>query len=223
MKKVEEAIGYTFKQKGLLEEALTHAGCNKPYNNQRLEFLGDSVLGFMVAGLLFKLFPKEKEGNLHKRLAALVCGESLVTFAERKGLIGHLRMNENEAAAGGQANPTNVEDMVEALFGAVYLDGGIEAVEATFQPYWEKLAGALTTPPRDPKTSLQEWAQARGLSLPKYTLAATEGPAHAPVFTIEVSIEGGVVFSATASTKRLAEREAARLLLAHVEQERNHA
>lgn len=217
MKELEIALGYTFKQKGLLEEALTHPSCNRPYNNQRLEFLGDSVLGFLVAGLLFRLFPKEKEGNLHKRLAALVCGESLVKFAEAKGLIGHLKMNESETRAGGQNNPANIEDMVEALFGAVYLDGGMDAVEAAFKPYWESLAGALTAPPRDPKTSLQEWAQARGLALPQYTVASSEGPAHAPVFTIEVAIEDGAVFSATASTKRAAEREAARLLLAHVE------
>ncbi|MBM3618336.1 MAG: ribonuclease III [Alphaproteobacteria bacterium] len=215
--KLETALGYSFKRKGLLEEALTHPSCAKPYSNQRLEFLGDSVLGMLVANALFRLFPKDKEGDLHKRLSAVICGESLVRYAREKGLVGHLHLSESEKQAGGQENPTNVEDLVEALIGAVYLDGGMEAVEATFLADFEALAKGATTPPRDPKTALQEWVQARGQALPKYTVIASEGPAHAPVFTIEVATEDGTVFSATAGTKRLAEREAARLLLAHKE------
>lgn len=217
MSSLEEKIGYRFRQRGLLEEALTHPSCAKPYSNQRLEFLGDTVLGVMVGKLIYRLFPTEKEGDLAKRHAALVCGESLVRYALELNLAEHLHMTDGEAATGGRDNPTNIEDMVEALFGAVYLDGGIEAVEQTFLPYWELQAGKEIAPPKDPKTALQEWAQARGKPLPSYTVAAAEGPPHAPVFTIEVSIEDGTVFSATAGTKRLAEREAARLLLEHLE------
>lgn len=215
---IERKIGYSFRQRGLLEEALTHPSCARAYSNQRLEFLGDTVLGLMVAQLIFRLFPGEKEGDLAKRHAALVCGESLVLYAQANDLAAHLLLADGEAAAGGRDNPTNIEDMVEALFGAVYLDGGMEAVEQVFLPYWEQQAGMVKAPPKDPKTALQEWAQARGKPLPVYSVAASAGPAHAPVFTIEVAIEDGTVFSATAGTKRLAEREAARLLLEHLEQ-----
>lgn len=216
---IEQKIGYHFRQRGLLEEALTHPSCAKAYSNQRLEFLGDTVLGLMVAQLIFRLFPQEKEGDLAKRHAALVCGESLVRYAEATGVAEHLQMSDGEDSSGGRNNPTNVEDMVEALFGAVYLDGGMVAVEQAFLPYWEGQAGMVKAPPKDPKTALQEWAQARGKPLPYYRVAAAEGPSHAPVFTIEVTIEDGTVFSATAGTKRLAEREAARLLLEHLEQD----
>lgn len=219
LSEIENRIGYRFRSKGLLEEAMSHPSLNRPYNNQRLEFLGDTVLGLMVGGLLFRLFPQEKEGDLAKRHAGLVCGEFLVRFAREKQLVGYLRMSEGEAQTGGQENPTNIEDMVEALFGAVYLDAGLAAVESTFLSYWEAAAGIVKAPPKDPKTALQEWAQGRGLSLPSYTVAATEGPAHAPVFTVEVRVEDGTVFSATAGTKRLAEREAARLLLEHLEEQ----
>jgi ribonuclease III len=217
MSGIEDKIGYRFRQKGLLEEALTHPSLARAYSNQRLEFLGDTVLGVMVAKLLYRLFPAEKEGDLAKRHAGLVCGESLVRYARSLHLAEHLLLADGEAVAGGRENPTNIEDMVEALFGAVYLDGGIEAVEATFLPYWEQQAGQVKAPPKDPKTALQEWAQARGKALPTYTVSASDGPAHAPVFTIDVAIEDGTVFSATAGTKRLAEREAARLLLEHLE------
>lgn len=217
MSSLEAKIGYVFRQRGLLEEALTHPSCARPYSNQRLEFLGDTVLGVMVAKLIYRLFPQEKEGELARRHAGLVCGESLVCYARELQLAEHLQMADGEATAGGRDNPTNIEDLVEALFGAVYLDGGIEAVEQAFLPYWEQKAGKVKEPPKDPKTALQEWAQARGKPLPNYVVAAAEGPSHAPVFTIEVSIEDGTIFSATAGTKRLAEREAARLLLEHLE------
>lgn len=213
---VENKLGYMFRSKGLLEEAVTHPSCMKPYNNQRLEFLGDTVLGLMVADILFRLFPAEKEGDLAKRHAALVCGESLVRFVQEKDLAQYLQLSPNEQQSGGQENVGNLEDMCEALMAAVYLDGGMEAVEETFGAYWEMQARTVKAPPKDPKTALQEWAQARGLPLPVYTVAASEGPAHAPLFTVNVAIQDGVLCSATASTKRAAEREAARLLLEHV-------
>lgn len=214
---LEQKIGYHFRQRGLLEEAVTHPSCAKAYSNQRLEFLGDTVLGLMVAQLIFRLFPQEKEGDLAKRHAALVCGEWLVGYAHALDLSRYLLLSDGEAGAGGRENPANIEDMVEALFGAVYLDGGMTAVEQAFLPYWEQQAGLVKAPPKDPKTALQEWAQARGQALPVYRVSASEGPAHAPVFTIEVAIEDGTLFSATAGTKRLAEREAARLLLEHLQ------
>lgn len=218
---IEEVLGYRFRQKGLLEEALTHPSCAKGYNNQRLEFLGDTVLGLMAAKLLFRQFPNEKEGDLAKRHAALVCGEALVAYVREKNLAQFLIMSDGEAASGGGENPANLEDMSEALFGAVYLDGGQEAVEQVFLPHWQMLAQTVKEPPRDPKTTLQEWVQARGMGLPVYSLKASEGPAHAPTFTMEVTLEDGTVFSATATTKRMAEREAARLVLEHLEEKKH--
>lgn len=217
MSSLEDKIGYRFRQRGLLEEALTHPSCPKPYSNQRLEFLGDTVLGVMVAKLLYRLFPNEKEGDLAKRHSGLVCGESLVRYARSLNLAEHMQLADGEDSAGGRENPTNIEDLVEALFGAVFLDGGLDAVENTFLPYWEQQANDVKEPPKDPKTALQEWAQARDKPLPAYTVASVDGPPHAPVFTIEVAVEDGTIFSATAGTKRLAEREAARLLLEHLE------
>ena len=213
--KIEQNIGYNFRQKGLLEEALTHPSCAKAYSNQRLEFLGDTVLGLLVAKIIFRLFPNEKEGDLARRHAALVCGESLVHYAREIGLGEALILAEGEASSGGRENPTNLEDAVEALMGAVFMDGGMEAVDECFESYFEVRAGSVKTPPKDPKTALQEWAQALGKPLPEYQLAATDGPSHAPVFTIEVKV-GDTVISATANTKRAAEREAARLMLEQV-------
>lgn len=215
---VERVLGYRFRSSGLLEEAITHPSLNSPYNNQRLEFLGDKALGIMVAELLFKLFPAEKEGAIAKRHAALVCRDFLAEFARAKGLGAYLQMSYGEENIGGRENPANLEDMVEALFGAVYLDGGIDAVEQVFQDYWKERAGLVKAPPKDPKTTLQEYAQARGLPLPHYELVETEGPVHAPLFTVAVHVEGQACV-ATATTKRAAEREAARLMLEHLQQE----
>lgn len=215
-KDVEQILGYEFRQKGLLEEALTHPSCAKSYSNQRLEFLGDTVLGIMVAEIIYRRFPKEKEGDLAKRHAALVRGETLATFVRDKGLNAHLIMAPGEVSSGGRENNANLEDLAEALFGAVYLDGGLEAVKASFEAHWDALAAGVKEPPKDAKTALQEWAQARGLPLPAYKLAGSDGPAHAPLFTMEVQLQDGTVFSATAATKRVAEREAARLMMEHV-------
>lgn len=214
---VEQILGYSFRQKGLLEEALTHPSCAKTYSNQRLEFLGDTVLGLMVAEILYRRFPKEKEGDLAKRHAALVRGETLSQWVVAKGLNQYLLLAAGEATSGGRDNPTNLEDLAEALFGAVYLDGGPDAVKATFEAHWDTLAQHEKAPPKDAKTTLQEWTQARGLPLPVYKLVGTDGPAHAPLFTIEVRLPDGTTCAATAATKRVAEREAARMMLEHIE------
>lgn len=215
---VEQVLGYRFRSQGLLEEALTHPSLNVPYNNQRLEFLGDKALGIMVAELLFRLFPAEKEGAIAKRHAALVCREFLADYARAKGLAAFVKMSMGEENIGGRENPANLEDVVEALFGAIYLDGGMDAVNQVFLSYWQEQAGQVKAPPKDPKTTLQEYAQARGLPLPRYELVETEGPVHAPLFTVAVHVEGQACV-ATATTKRAAEREAARLMLEHLQQE----
>lgn len=211
------AIGYTFKDKALLSHALTHPSLAGRENNQRLEFLGDAVLGAIVAKLLYFLYPNENEGSLARRKAALVNGATLAKIAEESGLGSAMHMAASEAGAGGRSNPSNLEDACEALIGALFLDGGLEAAEAFIRPRFEPLARQSFEAPKDAKTSLQEWAQARGLPVPSYTLVSSEGVAHAPVFTIRAEVEGGLSATAKAKSKRAAEQEAARQLLAQVE------
>ncbi len=214
---IEQIIGHDFKNARLLEEALTHPSRaevrgNLPFNYQRLEFLGDAVLGLVVAELLFTLYPDENEGSLAKRHAALVRSESLADVARRLGLGPHIRMN-----AGGQESgrdlSSNLEDVCEALIGALYLDGGFDAARRFVRAHWEPLARAVSAPPKDAKTTLQEWAQGRGVSLPEYRVLNTSGPAHAPEFTVAVCVEGVEPTEAKALSKRQAEQLAAKALL----------
>ncbi len=208
---LEERIGYRFRDGKLLTLALTHPSVVKSPSNQRLEFLGDAVLGAIVARLLYDLYPNEQEGELARRLAGLVRRETLAQVARGIQLGEALHMGASEK--GGRDNPSNLEDALEALIGAMLLDGGMEAVEAFIVPRWKELAGRIEAPPKDAKTALQEWAQARGLPIPNYRIAATGGVAHAPRFTIEVTVEGHPPAQAEAASKRAAEQEAARLLL----------
>lgn len=209
MNPLEERIGHRFADASLLKQALTHPSLAKGYNNQRLEFLGDAALGAAVARLLYEAYPKENEGELARRQAALVCGPTLARVAEALGLGEAMHMAASEAAGGGRANPTNLEDACEALIGALFLDGGYEAAERFVRAQWASLAKTLAAPPKDAKTALQEWSQGRGLPVPAYRVTESSGPAHAPVFTVEVSLPGYAPVFATASTKRAAEQAAA--------------
>lgn len=208
-----DSLGYVFKDEGLLQLALTHPSTGKAQNNQRLEFLGDAVLGMIVARLLYTLYPSEPEGELARRHAGLVRGETLVKVAREIDLGQALHMASSETKSGGRDNPSNLEDALEALIGALYLDGGVEAAEQFILPRWTMLADSDQPPPKDAKTTLQEWAQARGLPVPTYTLKSSTGPAHAPQFTIKVTVEGYPATHATAASKRAAEQQAAALLL----------
>lgn len=216
MHALEKTLGYQFKNSALLTLALTHPSLGKGENNQRLEFLGDAVLGLAVAKILYELFPAEQEGELARRLAALVRGETLAQVARDISLGEHLAMTESESQAGGRSNPTNLEDAMEALLGALYLDGGLPAAEQFILPRWSALAKSVAIAPKDAKTALQEWAQAKGLAVPTYTLKATTGLAHAPEFTIEVTVQGYSSVEAKAASKRAAEQLAAGLLLKQV-------
>lgn len=215
----ENAEWHDFRESELMKLALTHPSCAKvkdgaPYNNQRLEFLGDAVLGMVVAEMLYQMYPQEQEGELARRLAALVCGSVLVTVAQQIGLGEALILSESEAQHDGRTNPSNLEDACEALIGALYLDGGMDAARQFIYQHWNELARSVTHAPKDPKTALQEWAQARGLPLPLYTVIHEEGPAHAPQFTVRVSVKANGEAEAIASAKRHAERDAAEKLLA---------
>jgi ribonuclease-3 len=210
-------IGYTFHNPALLDLALTHPSANKTQNNQRLEFLGDSILGAVIAKLLYDLFPGEPEGELARRLAGLVRGETLAGLARELGLGEALNIAASEAKLGGRDNPSNLEDAMEALIGAIYLDGGMSAAEQFILPRWKLLAEKNVAPPKDAKTALQEWAQARGLPVPAYTVKSSTGPAHAPQFTMEVAVQGYEPAEATAASKRAAEQLAAEALLKQVD------
>jgi ribonuclease-3 len=208
-----QALGYTFQNQKLQEQAFTHPSLRKQQSNQRLEFLGDAVLGLIVAEMLYQRYPEEQEGDLARRHAALVCGESLVKIAEQVGLGESLRMAESEVQSGGRTTASNLEDVCEALIGAIYLDGGIEAARAWVVSHWAAHMESLQVPPKDSKTGLQEWAQGRGLGLPVYTVMQSTGPAHAPEFTIRVEVAGVGYREASAGNKRAAEQAAAKALL----------
>ena len=225
-------IGYEFARRELFEEALTHPSALVPKRRrrrcrtsvkrsyERLEFLGDRVLGLVVADHLWRRFAGEPEGDLTRRHTHLVRRQALVRVAEAIGLGRYLVLSRAEAAAGAAGNPGILADACEALIAAIYLDGGFEAASAFVQRFWEPLIEEMEEPPRDPKTALQEWAQARGLALPAYELMATSGPDHAPLFTVMASVASGDRASATASSKRIAEAKAAALLLDRLTAER---
>ncbi|MEM7043343.1 MAG: ribonuclease III [Pseudomonadota bacterium] len=216
--RIETWVGHRFADQHLLVEALTHPsatrrGKNAQRNNQRLEFLGDRVLGLIVAHLLIARFPHEDEGPLSRRHAALVRKETLADIAGDFGLGDLLTFARSEEAGNGRINPSILADALEALIGALYLDGGLEPAERFVSACWEAHIRAMGQPPRDAKTALQEWAQGRGLSLPAYTLLDTSGPAHAPRFEVQVALADYPPATASASSKRQAEQAAAKALL----------
>jgi len=223
---LEELFGHHFERPELLAEALTHrsaahanrggikrGGAHKGQgSNERLEFVGDRVLGLVMAEWLLERFPGEQEGALGPRLAELVSRQTLVRIAETIGLSARLAVADNEAKAGVKLLATVLADAMEAVIGAIYLDAGLEAARRFVRGAWGELIERQIKPPKDPKTGLQEWGLARGLGLPVYRVEKNIGPSHAPRFTISVKL-GGAVAEAEASSKQEAEREAARLLL----------
>jgi len=211
-------LGHRFARPPLLERAVTHPSAAPrrgagSHGYERLEFLGDRVLGLVVTDLLLARFPDESEGALGRRLADLVRRETVAEVAGQLDLGRFLRLAKGEQAAGERDNPAILADACEAVFGALYLDGGLEAARAVIEPHWAPLIEAASQPPQDPKTALQEWAQGRGLALPDYREVARAGPAHGPTFTVEVSVVGQAPARGEGRSKRLAEQAAARRLL----------
>jgi len=220
-------LGHNFSQPAFLAEALTHpralpAGrkgrqrarrAAAPHNYERLEFLGDRVLGLVVADLLWHRFEAEPEGPLTRRYAQLVRRETLAVVAIEIGLDRMIQLSPAEAASGAARSPTILADVLEAVIAAIYLDGGFDAAFAFVERWWGPRLADMERPPRDPKTLLQEWAQGRGLPLPEYRLLGTSGPDHALQFTIAVRVAGHDEASATASSKRTAGTAAAAVLL----------
>lgn len=214
-------LGYRFAAPALLDEALTHPSLlsnHRPKTFERLEFLGDRVLGVVLAEMLWHAFPDEAEGALAKRFAVLAQRETLAEVAEAMDLGRFLKLSLSEEQGGGRDNPAILADALEAVFGALYLDGGLEAARGPIETAWAPLLSADLQPPQDPKTALQEWAQARGLALPRYREVGREGPPHEPVFTIEVRVGGRDPTSGVGRSKRTAERAAALAMLQELEQ-----
>jgi ribonuclease III len=210
---LEQRLNYKFTSKALLDNALTHASVQGQEQNERLEFLGDRVLGLVIAALLYKTFPDEAEGDLAKRHTGLVQQRALAEIAAGLDLSAHIILSGGERNAGGAQKDAILADAVEALIGAAFLDGGYAAAEKMVTTLWSPHLHRQTAPPEDPKTKLQEWAQQQGLPLPVYELAAQAGPDHAPIFTVVVSVEGQGKAQAEAASKRAAEKLAARVLL----------
>ncbi|RDD63747.1 ribonuclease III [Ferruginivarius sediminum] len=216
--RLAERIGYVFSDPARLRRALTHssaAGVRKSEaaSYERLEFLGDRVLGLIVADMLIDAFPDEPEGALARRHAVLVSRETLAEVARGLGLGEFVLVSKGEAEGGGRENPAMLADVCEAVIGALYRDGGLAAADAFVRPRWKPLLAQDRKPPQDAKTALQEWAQGRGLPLPSYREVSREGPPHDPRFTVAAEVQGAEPATGEGRSKRLAEQEAARRLL----------
>lgn len=216
---LETRLGYTFTNAVLLEQALTHVsaigrGKTRIESYQRLEFLGDRVLGLAICEMLYTAFPREAEGELSRRLADLVRKESCAEVAGEWDAGAFVRLGEGEASSGGATKTAILGDICEAIIGAIFIDGGYDAVRAVIETGWRERMNRPRRPLRDPKTTLQEWAQARGLATPVYQEIERAGPAHSPQFTIAVEVEGFAAALAKGSSKRAGEQAAARTFLA---------
>lgn len=216
---LQDRIGHIFQDPALLKTALTHSSVGAQYNYERLEFLGDRVLGLVIAELLYQRFPQEKEGDLARRLAALVQGSFLAQIALELELGLYIELSEGEAHAGGAENENILADVFESIIGALYLDGGFEKCQALIHELWAGRLDVMKEPPTHPKTRLQEWAQSKGLPLPTYEITGQSGPDHAPVFDVQVSLEGFAPVTASGKSRQLAEKEAARAFMAARQQE----
>ncbi|MDB5392521.1 MAG: rnc [Rhodospirillales bacterium] len=214
---LEQALGHRFRDPDLLIQATTHAGAGHgragAIDNERLEFLGDRVLGLVIAELLVERFSEATEGGLGPRLTALVRREALAEVAGEVGLGSYLVLSSADAAAGARNHPKLLADACEAVIAALYLDGGLEVARSFIAKGWARQIGALSTMPVEPKTALQEWAQGRGLPLPVYTVTHSSGKAHDPVFEVQVNVQGLEPIVAKGSSKRIAEKAAALALL----------
>jgi ribonuclease-3 len=215
---LERRIGHTFLDRDLLERALTHAsvgdGTRDVRHNERLEFLGDRVLNLCAAERLMALDPDSREGELSRRLAALVNYHACARAAERAGLPAALRLSASASKVGARKSDAVLGDACEALMAALYLDGGMDTARAFFETFWaEEFAHVDAPRAKDPKTQLQEWAQGLGLPLPAYEVVERTGPPHAPVFTVQVRVQGYEPEDGKGGSRQAAEKSAAQQML----------
>ncbi|WP_305985269.1 ribonuclease III [Roseibium sp. MMSF_3544] len=215
---LKAALHYEFKDLELLRTALTHASALSPSETvagsyQRLEFLGDRVLGLVIASMLHAHFPKADEGELARRFNHMVKRETCAEIAQELGVGDAMRIGLAEAQTGGRKKSALLADICEAVIAAIYLDGGFEAAESFVKRLWEPRMLSWTGPLRDAKTTLQEWAQSKSLPTPRYEVSAREGPDHAPNFTVSVIVQGLTPGAGQGGSKRIAEQNAAEAVL----------
>jgi len=206
-KRVMEALGYSFRDEALLRRALTHPSMGKE-DNQRLEFLGDAVLQYLMSDRLYRKHPEDREGALTHMRALLVCEAALSSIAKRLGIGEALVMDRGEELTGGRTKPSVLCDAMEAVLAAVYLDGGMEAARAVVERCWPE-EGEVSRPMQDSKGQLQEILQKNGGTTPEYRITGTSGPPHAPEFEARVYQEGKELGTGTGRTKKQAEQAAA--------------
>jgi ribonuclease-3 len=221
---LEQRLGYHFSDPELLKRALTHASAHAVLSNERLEFLGDRVLGLIVAEKLHALYPGDAEGALALKFNALARGAACARAAEAADLSAHIILANSERASGGRHKPAILSGACEAVIAALYLDGGMAAARAFVERYWQDMFETLGADMRDAKTRLQEWAQSPGRikegrvgAAPVYTLIGREGPDHAPNFIVEAVVAGHGPERGQGGSKREAEQDAAAKLLTKVE------
>lgn len=214
LSELEARLAHKFDDRKLLDAALTHASAADAESTyERLEFLGDRVLGLVIADFLMRRHPDENEGDLARRFAALVDRDSLAVIAGQLNLGAYLRLSTGEEAAGIRRNASVLADAMEAVIGAIYRDGGLEAARPIVEHLWLALADRNVEPPMDVKTVLQELVQSKGGGLPRYREIARSGPDHRPVFTVEVTVDGATPARGQGASKQAAERAAADALL----------
>ncbi len=224
MKTLEERLDYHFKDISLLENALIHSSYANEHHlggihsNERLEFLGDSILGMVVADSLYRTFPELPEGNLTRLRASLVCENSLVLVAKELQLGAYLKLGKGEEAGGGRTRPSINADAVEAVLAAVYLDGGIDEARRIIQRFILNNMAQAYEASRDYKTALQELVQRKSGQVLTYHLVGEAGPDHAKEFTMEVRLNGQAVGQGTGHSKKEAEQMAAKAAIAKLEQ-----
>jgi len=216
--KLEARLGYSFGDPDLLDRALTHSSAIAPAKRiaqsyQRLEFLGDRVLGLVVADMLYRRFPKATEGDLSRSLNALVRKETCAMIARQLELGPELNLGDSEAKTGGAEKDAILGDVIEAVIGAIYMDGGLGPAAAIIERFYGEHMHQTGTERADAKTTLQEWAQGRGLEPPVYEEVERRGPDHAPQFTIAVRLAPFDPLTATGPNKKLAEHKAAEAFL----------
>lgn len=213
-------IGYQFQNVALLEQALTHRSC-KGQHNERLEFLGDALLGLVIAEALFARFPQTREGDLTRMRSSLVKGVTLASIAQELGLSEFLRLGPGELKSGGFRRESILADALEAIIGAIYLDNGMAACKAQIMLWFEQRLHDITPgQQKDSKTLLQEYLQGLRKPLPTYDVIATAGEAHQQTFTVRCTVPGLAPISATGSSRRKAEQDAAQYALEQIKHDR---
>ena len=218
VKTLERTLGYTFNDPDLLERALTHPsvgdGARTVRHYERMEFLGDRVLGLLAAERLLALDPDMREGDMSPKLAAVVSGKACARVARRLGVGPALKLSPSETRNGGRDKDGILGDACEAIMAALYIDGGLDTARSFFLTHWAEEFATLTTgEAKDPKTQLQEWAQGDGHPLPVYRVVSRTGPDHAPCCNVEVSVEGLGAEIAEGKSRQEAEKAAALVML----------